>query len=86
MFFYELQRELKGYKFPVFTTKSCPRNETEWDARSSVFNCQSGSSYACLPNENITELLEFCYPLEVILIHEGRNVTEMHILFLNRLI
>lgn len=86
MFFYELQRELKGYKFPVFTTKSCPRNKTEWDSRSSVFNCERESSYACLPNENITELLEFCYPLEVISIHEGKNVPEMHILFLNGLI
>ncbi|XP_078330408.1 uncharacterized protein LOC111113824 [Crassostrea virginica] len=63
-------RKLEGYKFPVYSTKSCPMNETEWGSRSSVFNCQSGSSYACFPNENITELLEFCYPFEVISIHE----------------
>lgn len=79
--FDKLQRELKGYKFPVYTTKSCPRNETEWDARSSEFNCQGESSYACFPNENITELLEFCYPLEVISITKGKNITEQHILF-----
>ncbi|XP_078310475.1 uncharacterized protein LOC144618392 [Crassostrea virginica] len=64
-------RELEGYKFPVFTTESCPKNETEWEARSAVFFCQGESSYACLPNENITELLEFCYPLQVISIHQG---------------
>ncbi|XP_078310352.1 uncharacterized protein LOC111135873 isoform X2 [Crassostrea virginica] len=64
-------RELKGYKFPVYTTETCPRNETEWNERSAVFFCRGESSYACLPNENITELLEFCYPLEVISIHQG---------------
>ncbi|XP_078312031.1 uncharacterized protein LOC111136086 [Crassostrea virginica] len=64
-------RELKGYKFPVYTTETCPRNETEWEERSAVFFCRGDSSYACLPNENITELLEFCYPLEVISIHPG---------------
>ena len=62
---------MKGYKFPVYTTESCPRNETEWDERSAVFFCRGESSYACLPNENLTELLEFCYPLEVISIHQG---------------
>ena len=69
---YELQKKLEGYKFPVYTTESCPRNKTEWDERSAVFYCQGKSSYACLPNENITELLEFCYPLPRIAIHQGR--------------
>ncbi|XP_078312757.1 uncharacterized protein LOC144619207 [Crassostrea virginica] len=64
-------KRLEGYKFPVYTTESCPRNETEWDERSAVFYCQGKSSYACLPNENITELLEFCYPLPRIAIHQG---------------
>ena len=65
---------MKGYKFPVYTTESCPRNETEWDERSAVFYCQGKSSYACLPNENITELLEFCYPLPRIAIHQGKTL------------
>ncbi|XP_078311433.1 uncharacterized protein LOC144618711 [Crassostrea virginica] len=64
-------RELEGYKFPVFTTESCPKNETEWEARSAVFFCLGERSYACLPNENFTELLEFCYPAQVISIHQG---------------
>ena len=67
-----LQRELEGYKFPVFTTESCPKNETEWEARAAVFFCLGESSYACLPNENFTELLEFCYPAQVISIHQGK--------------
>lgn len=64
-------RKLDGYSFPVYTTDFCPRNETEWKARSSTFNCSKDSSYACFPNENITELLEFCYPLRYISIQEG---------------
>nr|XP_022309529.1 uncharacterized protein LOC111115175 isoform X3 [Crassostrea virginica] len=63
--------KLDGYKFPVWTTNSCPRNETEWDDRSSFFKCNYESSYACLPNENFTELLEFCYPFQVISIQKG---------------
>ncbi|XP_078328556.1 uncharacterized protein LOC144617683 [Crassostrea virginica] len=64
-------RQLDGYRFPVWTTTFCPRNKTEWDVRSSTFNCNSTSSYACLPNEHLTELLEFCYPLQVISIQKG---------------
>ena len=65
---------MDGYKFPVWSTKSCPRNETEWDDRSSFFNCNDESSYACLPNENFTELLEFCYPLQIISIEKGKYI------------
>lgn len=62
---------LDGYKFPVYTTDFCPKNEIEWKKRSSAFNCPKKTSYACLPNDDITILLEFCYPLENIAIHEG---------------
>lgn len=51
---------LDSYKFPVYTTKLCPQNQKEWKNRSSILNC-SGSSYMCFPNEDLTELLEFCY-------------------------
>ena len=70
--FCQLQSKLDGYKFPVWTTNSCPRNETEWNDRSSFFKCNYESSYACLPNENFTELLEFCYPAQVISIQKGK--------------
>ncbi|XP_078310486.1 uncharacterized protein LOC111133220 isoform X2 [Crassostrea virginica] len=63
-------RKLDGFPFPVYTTEFCPRNKTEWEARSAAFNCNKDSSYACLPNENITGLLEFCYPQQVIPIQE----------------
>lgn len=58
--FMSSKKSLNSYKFPVYTTKLCPQNQTEWKERSYFFNC-SGSSYMCFPNENFTELLEFCY-------------------------
>lgn len=64
-------RKLDGYKFPVYSTKHCPRNKTEWNQRSSAINCTKDNGYVCLPNENITELLEFCYTYTFILIQEG---------------
>uniref|UniRef100_A0A8B8E6G0 Poly [ADP-ribose] polymerase n=1 Tax=Crassostrea virginica TaxID=6565 RepID=A0A8B8E6G0_CRAVI len=61
-------RKLTEYTFPVYTTEFCPRNEKEWNMRSSAFNCPEEHSYACFPNENITVLIEFCYPLSIIAI------------------
>ncbi|XP_078321421.1 uncharacterized protein LOC144621664 [Crassostrea virginica] len=64
-------RKLDGYKFPVYTTKSCPKNVIDWNRTSSTFNCSKESSYACFPNNEITELIEMCYPLRNIIIPEG---------------
>lgn len=63
---------LDGYEFPVYITESCPRDETEWNKRSDTINCTEDNGYLCLPNENITELLEFCYKYPFILIQEGK--------------
>nr|XP_034330309.1 uncharacterized protein LOC117690361 isoform X1 [Crassostrea gigas] len=54
-------RKLEGYEFPVYSTEFCPRNRSEWEQRSSAINCTDNNGYMCLPNENLTELLEFCY-------------------------
>lgn len=64
---------LDGYEFPVYTTEFCPRNEPEWNERSSAINCTEDNGYLCLPNENVTELLEFCYIYPFILIQEGKS-------------
>lgn len=64
-------KPLDGYKFPVYTTESCPRNQTEWSERSSAINCTQSHGYLCLPSENLTELLEFCYFDHQILIEKG---------------
>lgn len=69
---------MEGYKFPVYATKVCPRNETEWNKRSSVLNCTRDSMYACFPNDDITELIEFCYPMEIIAIPRGKQFKRAH--------
>lgn len=66
------KKKLDGYDFPVYSTQLCPRNETEWNQRSTAINCTEKNGYVCLPNENITELLEFCYVYPFILIQEGK--------------
>lgn len=67
----KFQRKIDGYKFPVYSTAFCPRNETEWNERSSDLNCTERNGYTCLPNENFTELLEFCYTEPLIWIQKG---------------
>lgn len=64
-------RQLDGYKFPVNTTPFCPRNETEWNERSFAMNCTESNGYTCLPNQDLTELLEFCYIYPFIWIQDG---------------
>lgn len=60
-----------GYKFQVIITEMCPKNQTEWSERSSKLNCTIDNAYMCFPNENFTELLEFCYMDRRIRIEEG---------------
>lgn len=71
------QKKLTGYEFPVYTTHMCPRNETEWSQRSSSINCTKSNSYICIPNENLTELLEFCYIYETTWIPKGNVNSEL---------
>lgn len=75
LFFFSLRlqecKKLDGYKFQVYSTDLCPRNETEWKERSNILNCTEKNGYTCLPNEHFTELLEFCYTDPWILIEEG---------------
>lgn len=54
-----IQRPLDGYAFPVYVTESCPRNLTEWKERSTTLNCTQSNTYMCVPDENITELLQW---------------------------
>lgn len=66
-----MQRLLEGYKFPVYATDSCPRNQTLWKERSAALNCTEKNGFACLPNDDFTELLEFCYIYSKIRIQKG---------------
>uniref|UniRef100_A0A8W8M656 Novel STAND NTPase 3 domain-containing protein n=1 Tax=Magallana gigas TaxID=29159 RepID=A0A8W8M656_MAGGI len=64
-------KKIAGYKFPVYSTPFCPRNESEWNNRSLALNCNNTNGYTCLPNEKLTELVEFCYTVPWIWIEEG---------------
>lgn len=72
-YFALLKGPIDEYKFPVYTTQSCPKNETEWLERSFVLNCTDQNGYMCLPNDMITVLVEFCYTKKVVPIPKGKK-------------
>nr|XP_022304344.1 uncharacterized protein LOC111111578 [Crassostrea virginica] len=45
----------------VYKTTSCPTNHSEWLSRSASIQCKSEQGYMCVPDENLTGLIEFCY-------------------------
>nr|XP_034308583.1 ankyrin-3 isoform X2 [Crassostrea gigas] len=67
-------KKIAGYKFPVYSLPFCPRNESEWNNRSLALICNNANGYTCLPNEKLTELVEFCYTVPWIWIEEGSYV------------
>uniref|UniRef100_A0A8W8IGG9 Novel STAND NTPase 3 domain-containing protein n=1 Tax=Magallana gigas TaxID=29159 RepID=A0A8W8IGG9_MAGGI len=71
MYTSDIKKKLDGYKFPVYSTEFCPRNQTEWNERSSAINCTKDNGYLCFPNEKFTQLLEFCHRARFIWIQEG---------------
>lgn len=71
--FNNFQKDQDSCRFPVFRTKSCPSNQTEWEKRSSEMNCTDNNSYMCVPNEKFTELLEFCFKDLRMLIVQGKE-------------
>lgn len=74
MFFIYFQNQLDGYEFPVYSIESCPRNQSEWNKRSSAINCTKDNGYMCIPNDDRTQLLEFCYIHPRILITKGNEI------------
>lgn len=67
------QKKLNGYEFPVYSTEVCPRNQTEWNTRSSAINCTENNGYMCIPNRELTKLLEFCYTQPFTWIQAGKH-------------
>lgn len=65
------------YVFQVHPTKSCPKNRNEMDERSLALNCTENNGYTCLPNENITVLLEFCYKRARIPVTKGKHEKQL---------
>ena len=52
---------LERQPFPTYPTASCPRNRTALERRSNAINCNETNGYMCFPNNELTELKEFCY-------------------------
>ena len=59
----------------VNETKTCPRNQLEWNVRAKVYSCSSFDQrcvepekflYHCVLNENGTGLVEVCAPAKYI--------------------
>lgn len=65
------------YVYQVHPTKSCPKNRNEMDERSLALNCTESNGYTCLPNENITVLLEFCYKWARIPVTKGKHEKQL---------
>ena len=42
---------------------SCPKNRSEWQKRSSFFNCSYKEPYVCLPDETFTNVVERCHKI-----------------------
>lgn len=72
-FFLLLKGPMDGYIFPVYSTKACPKNKAEWLRRSFVLNCTVRNGYMCIPNENLTALVEFCYIVHKVAIPKGKK-------------
>ncbi|XP_078322458.1 uncharacterized protein LOC111103131 isoform X3 [Crassostrea virginica] len=54
----------KTYGFPVFPVTSCPATAVDWEQAAKQRNCSLTGvrdTYLCLPNQEKTTLLEFCY-------------------------
>ncbi|XP_061182286.1 uncharacterized protein LOC133190612 [Saccostrea echinata] len=73
---------------PVHRVTNCPQNDTEWKKASRRLNCtdddaKSVNRYHCLPNSELSTLLEFCYSQTRTLVEEGncmQLVSSIHIL------
>ncbi|XP_061176059.1 serine/threonine-protein phosphatase 6 regulatory ankyrin repeat subunit A-like [Saccostrea echinata] len=52
------------YRYPVFPVTSCPLNTTDWNSSARRRNCSLDdvrNRYLCVPNQQKSVLLEFCY-------------------------
>ncbi|XP_062599376.1 putative ankyrin repeat protein RF_0381 [Saccostrea cucullata] len=63
------------YPFSAFTVEQCPRSRTSWNASSTSRGCPDDvndrSTYHCVPNQQLTALIEFCYPRQIGLYERG---------------
>ncbi|XP_078322246.1 uncharacterized protein LOC144621999 isoform X3 [Crassostrea virginica] len=56
-------------------TNQCPQNETERNNRATAISCTDTGNYMCIPDNDLMELFEFCFPLYSVRIGKGRCLT-----------
>lgn len=72
MVFLSCSLSFQEYSFQVFPVHNCPMNKEAWDKSSDRLKCNRTHGYHCVPNSQLTSLIEFCYPRgEKILFQEG---------------
>lgn len=54
------------YRYPVYSVTSCPKDAANWETAARRRNCSFDdvkpiNRYMCVPNQEKTEFLEFCY-------------------------
>lgn len=57
----DFQNGVTGFDFNVYNATSCPRNKSDIIERSIAMNCTEKNPYICLPNKELTVLLEMCH-------------------------
>lgn len=50
------------YAFEVFELDKCQLSKEGWAISAARLNCNSSHWYHCVPNKQLTSLIEFCYP------------------------
>lgn len=65
------------YAFDVFPVENCPVNKEGWDFASTRLKCNSTHGYHCVPNKDLSSLIEFCYPKGYRFPFEAGNCIEL---------
>lgn len=51
-----------NFSFEVYPVKDCPMDKEAWELASARLQCNKTHGYHCVPNKQLTSLIEFCYP------------------------
>lgn len=74
------------YRYPVYSVTSCPTNAANWETAARRRNCSFDevkpiNLYLCVPNQEKTEFLEFCYDEIRPMVQPGKYSSELSLPF-----
>lgn len=74
------------YRYPVYSVTSCPTDATKWETAARQRNCNFDEAkpinlYLCVPNQEKTEFLEFCYDEIRPMVQPGKYSYELSLPF-----